>query len=240
MSGVAQILVVDDEPEIAELLRRYLSLQGYAVSTADGGVAMRRVMADAEIDLVLLDLGLPGEDGLALMRSLRESSSVAIIVVTGRGEPVDRIVGLEVGADDYVTKPFDVRELAARVRSVLRRTKEAAAKSQEAVQMDVARFAGWTLHLGARRLESPEGKPVDITTGEFELLATLVKSPGRVFSRDELLEATRNRGAGPFDRTIDVQVGRLRRKIEADPQRPELIKSVRGAGYVLTPKVERA
>ena len=240
MSGVAQILVVDDEPEIAELLRRYLSLQGYAVSTADGGVAMRRMMADAEIDLVLLDLGLPGEDGLALMRSLRESSSVAIIVVTGRGEPVDRIVGLEVGADDYVTKPFDVRELAARVRSVLRRTKEAAAKSQEAVQMDVARFAGWTLHLGARRLESPEGKPVDITTGEFELLATLVKSPGRVFSRDELLEATRNRGAGPFDRTIDVQVGRLRRKIEADPQRPELIKSVRGAGYVLTPKVERA
>ena len=240
MSAAAHILVVDDEPEIAEVLRRYLTAQGYKVSTADGGAAMRRVMAEAAVDLVLLDLGLPGEDGLALMRSLREHSSVAVIVVTGRGEQVDRIVGLEVGADDYVTKPFDVRELAARVRSVLRRTLEKADKAEPAVPPDSVRFAGWTLHLGARRLESPRGKSVDLTTGEFELLAALVKVPGRVLSRDELLEATRNREAGPFDRTIDVQVGRLRRKIEADPQHPEIIKSVRGAGYVFTPKVERA
>jgi DNA-binding response OmpR family regulator len=238
MTASAHILVVDDEPEIAEVLRRYLAAQGYTVSTAEGGAAMRRVMAEARIDLILLDLGLPGEDGLALMRSLRETSAVAVIVVTGRGERVDRIVGLEVGADDYVTKPFDVRELAARVRSVLRRTHDKLAETQ--APPDVARFAGWTLHLGARRLDSPQGRAVELTTGEFELLAALVKSPGRVLSRDELLEATRNREAGPFDRTIDVQVGRLRRKIEADPRRPELIKSVRGAGYVLTPKVERA
>jgi DNA-binding response OmpR family regulator len=240
MSVSAHVLVVDDEPEIANLLQRYLAGQGYTVSTAEGGVAMRRIMAETEVDLVLLDLGLPGEDGLALMRSLRQTSSVAVIVVTGRSEQVDRIVGLEVGADDYVTKPFDVRELAARVRSVLRRTRGKTDPAENSAPLEVARFAGWTLDLAARRLESPQGKVVDLTTGEFELLAALVKSPGRVFSRDELLEATRNREAGPFDRTIDVQVGRLRRKIEADPQRPELIKSVRGAGYVLTSKVERA
>jgi len=240
MPGSPHILVVDDEPEIAGLLRRYLASQGYVVSTAEGGAAMRRVMAEADIDLVLLDLGLPGEDGLALMRSLRETSSVAVIVVTGRGDAVDRIVGLEVGADDYVTKPFDVRELAARVRSVLRRTRDKPAESESSAPHDVIRFAGWTLDLDGRRLDSPQGAAVDLTTGEFELLAALVKSAGRVLSRDELLEATRNREAGPFDRTIDVQVGRLRRKIETDPQRPELIKSVRGAGYVLTARVERA
>lgn len=239
-SASAHILVVDDESEITDVLRRYLSTQGYRVSTADGGEAMRRTMAASAVDLVLLDLGLPGEDGLTLMRSLREHSSVAVIVVTGRGEPVDRIVGLEVGADDYITKPFDLRELGARVRSVLRRTFERPATAQPEARSDVARFAGWTLHLSARRLESPAGKPVELTTGEFDLLATLVKVPGRVLSRDELLEATRNREAGPFDRTIDVQVGRLRRKIEADPQHPEIIKSVRGAGYLFTPKVERS
>jgi DNA-binding response OmpR family regulator len=239
MSTPTHILVVDDEPEVAEVLRRYLSTQGYRVSIADGGVAMRRIMAEAHVDLVLLDLGLPGEDGLALMRAQREQSSIPIIVVTGRGDPVDRIVGLEVGADDYVTKPFDLRELAARVRSVLRRTRGIAEPPAPVPPPDRIRFAGWTLHLGARRLDSPRGAPVDLTTGEFDLLVVLAKSPGRVLSRDELLEATRNREAGPFDRTIDVQVGRLRRKIEADPQKPEIIKSVRGAGYLFTPKVER-
>jgi two-component system OmpR family response regulator len=198
---------------------------------------MRRILAETEIDLLLLDLGLPGEDGLALMRSLRERSSVPVIVVTGRGETVDRILGLEIGADDYVTKPFDVRELGARVRSVLRRSIDRTATAAAEAAPDAVRFSGWTLHLAARRLESPEGKEVELTTGEFELLAALVKAPGRVQSRDALLAETRNREAGPFDRTIDVQIGRLRRKIEADPQHPELIKSVRGAGYVFTPKV---
>jgi two-component system OmpR family response regulator len=237
LSTSAHILVVDDEPEIAGLLRRYLSAQGFEVSTAGNGAEMRRILAAAPIDLLLLDLGLPGEDGLALMRSLRERSSVPVIVVTGRGEPLDRILGLEIGADDYVTKPFDVRELAARVRSVLRRTGERPARPEPGASSDTVRFAGWTLHLDARRLESPQGTTVELTTGEFELLATLVKAPGRVHSRDELLAATRGREAGPFDRTIDVQIGRLRRKIEADSQRPEMIKSVRGAGYVFTPKV---
>ncbi len=240
MSGSAHILVVDDEPAIVEILRRYLSAQGYQVSTAENGATMRRVMAEGAVDLVLLDLGLPGEDGLALMRTLRETTSVAVIVVSGRGEQVDRIVGLEVGADDYVAKPFDLRELGARVRSVLRRTLDKASTRDATGPADVTRFNGWTLHLAARRLDSPAGKTVDLTSGEFDLLAALVKSAGRVLSRDELLEATRNREAAPFDRTIDVQVGRLRRKIEADPQRPELIKSVRGAGYVLTCKVERS
>jgi two-component system OmpR family response regulator len=238
MTTPIHILVVDDEPEVAEVLRRYLSTQGYKVSVADGGGAMRRILDGSDVDLVLLDLGLPGEDGLALMRAQRERSSIPIIVVTGRGEPVDRIVGLEVGADDYVTKPFDLRELAARVRSVLRRTREKRDPSGAMAAPDGIRFAGWTLLLGARRLESPRGTPVELTTGEFELLVVFARSPGRVLSRDELLEATRNREAGPFDRAIDVQVGRLRRKIEVDPQKPEIIKSVRGAGYVFTAKVE--
>jgi two-component system OmpR family response regulator len=224
LSASAHILVVDDEPEIAELLRRYLSTQGYHVSTAANGTGMRRRRAEADIDL-------------ALMRSLRETSSVPVIVVTGRGEPVDRIIGLEIGADDYITKPFDVRELGARVRSVLRRTSERPDKAASDIASNAVHFAGWTLHLDARRLESPHGKTVELTTGEFELLAALVKSPGRVLSRDELLAATRNREAGPFDRTIDVQIGRLRRKIETDSQHPEMIKSVRGAGYVFTAKV---
>ena len=239
METSARILIVEDEPEIAALLARYFGGQGYAVSTAANGAAARNAMAAEAVDLVLLDLGLPGEDGLALMRSLREGSDVAVIVVTGRGDAVDRIVGLEVGADDYVTKPFDLRELAARVRSVLRRTRERshpADKGLEAASGDAVRFAGWTLHIDERRLESPAGQTVDVTTGEFELLVVLAKQPGRVFTRDELLSATRNRDGGPFDRTIDVQIGRLRRKIEADAQRPQIIKSVRGAGYVLTPK----
>ena len=240
MSGSTHVLVVDDEPAIVEVLQRYLSAQGFKVSTAENGAAVRGVIGNESVDLVLLDLGLPGEDGLALMRWLRETSSVAVIVVSGRGEQVDRIVGLEVGADDYVTKPFDLRELAARIRSVLRRTLASTpVRNSSAESSDIARFKGWTLDFAARRLDSPDGKAVDLTTGEFDLLAALVKCPGRVLSRDELLAATRNREAGPFDRTIDVQVGRLRRKIEADPQRPELIKSVRGAGYLLTCKVDR-
>ena len=240
MSGSTHVLVVDDEPAIVEVLQRYLSAQGFKVSTAENGAAVRRVIGKESVDLVLLDLGLPGEDGLALMRWLRETSSVAVIVVSGRGEQVDRIVGLEVGADDYVTKPFDLRELAARIRSVLRRTLASTpVRNSSAQSFDIARFKGWTLDFAARRLDSPDGKAVDLTAGEFDLLAALVKCPGRVLSRDELLAATRNREAGPFDRTIDVQVGRLRRKIESDPQRPELIKSVRGAGYLLTCKVDR-
>ena len=240
MTGDAPtILIVEDEPPIRRLLRTTLAAHDYRPIEAGTGAEALSAMRHHRPDLVLLDLGLPGEDGLALMRALRHESSAAVIVVTGRGDTFDRIVGLEVGADDYIAKPFDVREVGARVRSVLRRTLDRNPGLVSAGRSDIIRFAGWTLDLGARRLESPRGTEVNLTTGEFDLLAALAGAPGRVLSRDELLEATRNREAGPFDRTIDVQVGRLRRKIEADPQHPELIKSVRGAGYVFTSKVER-
>jgi two-component system OmpR family response regulator len=239
MPAQETLLVVDDEEDIRDLLEGYLTGQGYDVLTAGDGTEMRRHMAAARIDLVLVDLGLPGEDGLRLTRYLREHTDVAVIIVTGKGEPVDRVVGLEVGADDYVAKPFDLRELLARIRSVLRRARPAGQTVDAILAPEVVRFAGWHLDLGGRRLIAPAGVEVPLTTGEFELLAAFVRSPNRVLSRDHLLEATRNREAGPFDRAIDVQVGRLRRKLESDPANPQLIKAVRGAGYIFTAPVER-
>lgn len=239
MSLGDHILIVDDEPDIRELIQTYLKQEGYRVFTAEDGEALRRVMAEKPVDLVLLDLGLPGENGLSLTRYLREHYDVAIIIVTGRGETVDRIVGLEVGADDYVAKPFDLRELLARVRSVMRRTHRTPPPKGGSKAGGLVRFAGWLLDLGSRRLVSPEGREVPLTTGEFNLLSVFVRYPNRVLSRDELLDLTHHRGAGPFDRSIDVQVGRLRRKIEADPEQPVLIKSVRAAGYIFTPLIEQ-
>ena len=198
------------------------------------------VMATDPPALVLLDLGLPGEDGFAIARQLREHFRAGLVIVTGRDDPIDKIVGLEIGADDYVTKPFDLRELAARIKAVLRRIVAVGAPpsmtalaSAPVASRDRFGFAGWEFDMGARKLTNPERVEVSLTTGEFDLLAVLVSHPGRVLSRDFLLEHTRGRGAGPFDRTIDVQVGRLRKKMEVDSERPELIKSVRGAGYVL-------
>ena len=239
------IAVVDDEADITELLAGYFGTQGYRVTRLHGGRDLLALMAADPPALVMLDLGLPGEDGFAIARQLREHHRCGLVIVTGRGESVDKIVGLEVGADDYVTKPFDLRELAARVKAVLRRTTAPAvpapapAPEAPAVRERFA-FAGWTLDVAARSLRDPAGAEVVLTSGEFDLLGVLVRHPGRVLSRDFLLEHTRGRGAAPFDRTIDVQVGRLRRKIEADPERPELIKSVRGAGYVLVPAVTSA
>lgn len=231
------ILVVDDEAAICELLETYLSSQGYNVSIAHSGAQMRQCLSANPIDLVLLDLGLPGEDGLSLARFLREHSKVGIIIVTGRGEPVDRVVGLEIGADDYVSKPFDLRELLARIRSVLRRM-QPENKTGEPSSPGI-RFSGWRLDMGARTLYTPAGEQVPLTTGEFELLVILVQNANRVLSRDQIMEQIYNREAGPFDRAVDMQVGRLRKKIEADPSNPELIKSVRGAGYIFTAKIER-
>ena len=178
---------------------------------------------------------LPGEDGLTLARSLRSQSDIGIIILTGRGETVDRIIGLEMGADDYLPKPVHLRELLARVKSVLRRV-----RADEAPQpaRSRVRFAGWSLDLSSRELLSPAGQQVRLTTGEFDLLAAFVNNPNQVLSRDRLLDLARNREAGPFDRTIDVQVGRLRRKLEDDPQNPSLIKTVRGSGYIFTPTVD--
>jgi two-component system OmpR family response regulator len=239
MKATDHILVVDDQKEICEVVQQYLSSEGYRVSVANDGGGMRKVMAQGPVDLVILDLMLPGEDGLTLARQLREESTVGIIILTGRGETVDRIIGLEMGADDYLPKPFHLRELLARVKSVLRRASTRAQKDQPSGGPRArARFAGWHLDLATRELVSPDGGEVRLTTGEFDLLAAFVNNANQVLSRDRLLDLARNREAGPFDRTIDVQVGRLRRKLEPDPTKPTIIKTVRGTGYIFTPTVE--
>jgi DNA-binding response OmpR family regulator len=237
MSETGHILVVDDQQEICDLVREYLMDEGFTVSTANDGAGLREEMARSRIDLFILDLMLPGEDGLQLARELRGESDIGIIILTGRGETVDRIIGLEMGADDYLPKPFHLRELLARVKSVLRRVSARTAEKAPA-QRAQARFAGWHLDLSSRELFSPSGQEVRLTTGEFDLLAAFVNNANQVLTRDRLLDLARNREAGPFDRTIDVQVGRLRRKLEDDPQRPTMIKTVRGTGYIFTPAVE--
>lgn len=232
------LLVVDDDEEIVTLANRYFGTHGFRVSGAPDGAAMRRVLAEEAVDLVLLDLGLPGEDGFDLIRHLRTNWQGPIIIVTGRGESVDRVVGLELGADDYVTKPFDLRELLARVRSVLRRS--AGTQAPLAAEPAAVRFAGFRLDLSARKLTDAADRPINLTTGEYELLRILLDRPNRVLSRDDLVSLLHGRAAGPYDRAIDVQIGRLRRKIEADPASPEIIKSVRGVGYVLAVRPQRA
>jgi DNA-binding response OmpR family regulator len=235
VSAPTHIAVVDDETEITVLLGRYLESQGFRVSQLHDGAALLRLMTADPPQLVLLDLGLPGEDGFSIARQLRERWQCGLVIVTGRGDAVDKVVGLEVGADDYVTKPFDLRELLARIKAVLRRT--AAARPGASAPRSVHRFAGWQLDTAARRLVDPSGHEVALTSGEFGLLAALLENAGRVLSRDFLLEHTRGREAGPFDRTIDVQIGRLRKKLEADVDDPQIIKSVRGAGYILVAPV---
>jgi DNA-binding response OmpR family regulator len=236
------ILVVDDDQRIRQMLTRYFEQEGYRISVAADGPAMRAQLNDS-VDLVLLDVVMPGEDGLTLAREIRASSDVGIIMLTGRDDVLDRVVGLEVGADDYIAKPFHLREVMARVRSVLRRRSPRPDQaSRAAASMDndeVIRFDGWRLDAGRRQLFSPKGETVALTTGEFDLLAALVKHPGRVFGRDALMDLTRGRTREAFDRTIDAQVARLRKKIEIDPKNPALVKSVRGVGYVFTGKIDR-
>jgi DNA-binding response OmpR family regulator len=237
VSGPTHIAVVDDEVDITQLLSGYLQAQGFRVTPLHSGAALLDTMRRDPPALVLLDLGLPGEDGFGIARQLREHWRCGLVIVSGRGDAVDKVVGLEVGADDYVTKPFDLRELLARIKAVLRRMAPAAAGAATAGRSRL-RFAGWLLDAGARRLSNAQGHDVDLTAGEFDLLHTFAQHPGRVLSRDFLLEATRGREAAPFDRTIDVQVGRLRKKLEVDATQPQIIKSVRGAGYMLVPVVE--
>ena len=242
MTAAPHIAVVDDEADITQLLAGYLQSQGFRVTALHSGRALLELMPADPPALVLLDLGLPGEDGFTIARRLREHWHCGLVIVTGRGDSVDKIVGLEVGADDYVTKPFDLRELLARIKAVLRRTlsSEASTTPDSAPAPERLRFAGWTLDIAARRLDSAAGDEVALTSGEFDLLCAFARHPGRVLSRDFLLEQTRGREAGPFDRTIDVQIGRLRRKLERDVDDPQLIKSVRGAGYILVPSVTTA
>lgn len=238
------IAVLDDELDITQLLGSYLKTHGYRVSQLHNGRALMELMARDAPALVLLDLGLPGEDGFTIARQLRERWRCGLVIVTGRGDAVDKVVGLEVGADDYVTKPFDLRELVARIKAVLRRIEGSpagpAAAAPAAPNPDRLKFEGWQLDIAARRLTHPAGHDVTLTSGEFDLLCVLARHPGRVLSRDFLLEQTRGREAAPFDRTIDVQIGRLRKKIEADPEQPQIVKSVRSAGYVFVPQVSNA
>ena len=241
MNIALHIAVLDDEIEITKVLAHYLQSHGYRVTQLHNGRALMDLMPADPPALVLLDLGLPGEDGFSIARTLREHWRCGLVIVTGRGDAVDKVVGLEVGADDYVTKPFDLRELLARIKAVLRRLTPGEAPATGAtahsVQRSKLRFAGWELDTAARSLTSPQGEDVALTTGEFTLLRAFAEHAGRVLSRDFLLEQTRGREGGPFDRTIDVQVGRLRKKLEADADDPQIIKSVRGAGYILVPPV---
>lgn len=234
------ILMVDDDADLGGLVAEYLAGEGYRVSLAHNGDDMRRITQQSAVDAVLLDVVLPGEDGLSLARTLRrENPGLPIIMLTGRGETIDRIVGLEMGADDYLAKPFHLRELLARLKSVMRRASTGITE-RAASQGPLLRFAGWQLDRPARELRSPDGKRVRLTAGEFDLLVAFVTNPGQVMSRDRLLDLTRDRKATPFDRTIDVQIGRLRRKLEEDPQRPSLLKTVRGGGYIFTAPVDVA
>jgi DNA-binding response OmpR family regulator len=246
-SALPHVVVVDDEEEVRVLLQRYLSSQALRVSAVADGAALRELVGAEAVDLVLLDLGLVGEDGLDVLRALRREWHGAVIIVSGRGEAVERIVGLEIGADDYVTKPFDLRELLARIRSVLRRAapSHGGATGAEPAPANAGRdspallFGGYRLEPEARRLLDASGAEVPLTTGEFDLLLALARAAQRVLSRDQLMNALHGRDAGPFDRAIDAQIGRLRRKLGDSAEQPTLIKSVRGAGYLFAADVRK-
>jgi two-component system OmpR family response regulator len=230
------ILIVEDDPAIGALVARYLREDDCLVSLVTNGRDMDRQLAASSVDLILLDLMLPGEDGLSLCRRLRDASTIPILLLTAKSEEVDRILGLEMGADDYITKPFNPRELLARIKAVLRRSMRDGATPQKPVR--AMTFAGWRLDIALRRLLDPDGVRVSLTSAEFDLLRAFCERPGRILSRDQLLAITQNRAAGPHERSIDVLVSRLRRKTERDPRDPELIKTVRPVGYVFTPEVE--
>ncbi|MBI3714500.1 MAG: response regulator [Betaproteobacteria bacterium] len=226
------ILAVDDDASIRDLIADYLGEQGFRVTTVADGAHLLKTMESDPADLVLLDVRLPGEDGFSLARTLREGSGVPIIMLTGQTHEIDRVLGLELGADDYLTKPFSPRELLARIRAVLRHYQPASAEndSRRADAIRSYKFSGWSLATGTRKLTAPDGRNVELTNGEFALLVTFLKSPRRVLSRDQLLAESRLHD-DVFDRSIDVQILRLRRKIEADPNDPKLIRTERGAGY---------
>jgi two-component system OmpR family response regulator len=238
MSQPDTILVVDDDLEIRTLLRDYLQRHGYLVHTAADGIAMQRVLEHNRIDIITLDLMLPGDDGLVLCRKLREKHDIPVIMLTALGETTDRIVGLEIGADDYLSKPFEPRELLARIKAVLHRTRTLPTNGPRSVSAKLL-FAGWTLDSVARHLLSPEGVVVTLSSGEFDLLTIFLNHPNHVLSRDQLMELSHGREAGPFDRGIDMQVGRLRRRLGDDGKEPRIIKTVRNVGYVLTATVEK-
>ena len=238
------ILAVDDDDDLLAMVKTYLTQEGFDVVTAASARDTMRQLNTFSVSLLLLDLNIGGDDGLSLLRELRQTSDLPVIILTGKSDPVDRVVGLEVGADDYVIKPFHLRELLARIRTVLRRAEATGGSSTSRPTADShparLRFAGWTLDLQARSLSSVEGVDVDLTTMEFDLLSALATRPNRALTRDQLLDIVSGRALGPLDRTIDVHIASLRRKIEADPRNPTLIKTLRGTGYIFAAKAESA
>lgn len=237
MKAAGRIIVLDDEPAICEIVARCLQPGGYEVHAAQTGEDFRRLLAQQHFDLVILDLNLRGEDGLNLLKEIGRERSIPTIILTGRGEPVDRVVGLEMGADDYVPKPFEPRELLARVRSVLRRVHKATADDQS-TEVAAFRFDGLSLDPHSRQVLSRHSEPIRLTTMEFDILHMLVTHPNRALTREQILNLARNKEGTPFDRSIDVHIGNLRRKVEKDPQEPVLIKTVHGIGYIFVATVE--
>ncbi|EJB07212.1 response regulator with CheY-like receiver domain and winged-helix DNA-binding domain [Rhizobium leguminosarum bv. trifolii WSM597] len=233
-----RILVVDDDARIRQMLVRYFEDNGYRVNAVGNGAAMRAELSKASYAAVFLDLVLPGgENGLELLKELRSTSDVPVLMLTGQDDVTDKVVGLEFGADDYVAKPFHLRELLARLRTVLRRRTPAPQPAPAPnAEEEVLRFDGWRLEVGRRRLSSPQGEDVSLTTGEFDMLLVFARNPGRVLSRDKLMDLTRSRSLEAFDRAIDAQIVRLRKKVEVDPKEPMMIQTVRGVGYVFTPR----
>ena len=239
MERTPHILVVDDDREICSLVSQFLSRHSLRVSTARDGAEMMRILEVGRIDLIVLDLMLPGEDGLSLCRKLRAQGAIPVIMLTAMGEEIDRILGLEMGADDYLAKPFNPRELLARVRAVLRRVGALPAPIAETnVGGRVLNFEGWRLDIAKRELKNRDGEIVILSSGEFDLLQAFAERPQRVLTRDQLLDLARGRAAVLYDRSVDIQVMRLRRKIELNPKDPQLIKTVRSGGYMFTPPVQ--
>ncbi|MBW7923591.1 MAG: response regulator [Burkholderiaceae bacterium] len=232
------VLALDDDPSIRDLLATYLAQNEMRVTAVADGSGLIETLSHEAIDVVVLDLRLPGEDGMQIMHRIRQRSSIPILVLTGVAEEADRVMGLELGADDYLTKPFSPRELLARIRALLRRAKAQASVAQHVAEIRAWRFGDWELNVGLRKLRAAEGRLVDLTNGEFSLLAAMLSAPKRILTRDQLLEASRLHNAEVYDRTIDVQILRLRRKIEPDPAHPTYIRTERGAGYVFDAEVQ--
>jgi len=237
MEASPHILVVDDHPEIRDGLSKYLDAHGFRSTPADSATTARRIIKDHAIDLVVLDIMMPGEDGLSLCRHLRETVNTPVILLTAMTEETDRIVGLEVGADDYVSKPFNPRELLARIKAVLRRT-NSLPPEREPLKGERLTFGVWALEVKRRELVGTDGVSIPLSTAEFNLLSAFLNHPGRVLGREQLLDLTQARSADVFDRTIDNQVSRLRKKIESDPKNPEIIQTVWGGGYLFAAEVQ--
>jgi len=238
MPTLVHVLAVDDDPSVRQMIADYLTDNDIEVTAVGSGKEIAEVMARHTIDLLILDLKLPGEDGMQIARNLRTESDVPIIILTGRKDEADRVMGLELGADDYLTKPFSPRELLARIRALLRRTRAHETIANGLSRIRGYRFAGWELNVRLRRLKSPQGETIPTTNSEFNLLVAFLAAPQRVLSREQLLELSRLHDDEVYDRSVDVQVGRLRKKIEAKGARTQLIRTERGAGYVFTAIVE--